>query len=622
MSPFNPDKFRLDSTSQGGVNSSIDRKIEKLSKKCAELIQKNRHKDAKKILSEIKELKSLRLPEDEIASNHDLDDLEKTVVTTPLLQSPHLNNDYQELEKTLATTPLSLENQEKTVVSPLQEIQQIPPDLDKTVVTTPFNPEQITIDQNQQQQSVQQQQQQQKPQQNPSTPQQNPRLPDSSQVQESQETLPIQKSDTKKSTIFGIGACVAAFFVMAFFSFLAFKDFPGRGNYFDWLRAESVYQKAESERNQGSFDSAIANYIEANKIYPELAKAADARGQIQLIKGQTKEALASFKDAAQNNSKNSKFQRDYANALRLNDEEVKAVEIVTMLDTKEPGAPQNKALLALLQLKLNQVEADTTLAKALSNTNDSNFERDYYAGIYYQTKEDLPNSLTCFKRANKAEPMNVLGLLELIKAKTLNKEDSTQEASDLTKVAGNWVESWHANAVQNELQKKYSEAAESYARACKLDSGNSERFSRAAKAYLEAGNNTNAIKFAQDGLKLNASNFNCLDIISEADEHADPSKMEELYQNALKEVPDSAPGWSGLASWQSKDQGKTLEALESQAKAVKLDPKDALMWYQLAIYLDSCGNTKEAIRAAAEAMSLEPENEKYTELRMNLLSND
>ncbi len=622
MSPFNPDKFRLDSTSQGGVNSSIDRKIEKLSKKCAELIQKNRHKDAKKILSEIKELKSLRLPEDEIASNHDLDDLEKTVVTTPLLQSPHLNNDYQELEKTLATTPLSLENQEKTVVSPLQEIQQIPPDLDKTVVTTPFNPEQITIDQNQQQQSVQQQQQQQKPQQNPSTPQKPPRLPDSSQVQESLETLPIQKVGTQKSTIFGICACVAAFFVMAFFSFLAFKDFPGRGNYFDWLRAESVYQKAESERSQGSFDSAIANYIEANKIYPELAKAADARGQIQLIKGQLKEALASFKDAAQNNPKNSKFQRDYANALRLNDEEVQAVEIVTMLDTKEPGAPQNKALLALLQLKLKQPEADTTLAKALSNTNDSNFERDYYAGIYYQTKEDLPNSLTCFKRANKAEPMNVLGLLELIKTKALQKEDATQEASDLTKVAGNWVESWHCNAVQNELQKKYSEAAESYAKASKLDAGNSERFSRAAKAYLEAGNNANAIKFAQEGLKLSASNFDCLDVISKADEHADPSKMEELYQNALKEVPDSAPGWSGLASWQSQREDRSLEALESQAKAVKLNPKDALMWYQLAIYLDSCGNTKEAIRAAAEAMSLEPENEKYTELRMNLLSND
>lgn len=614
MSPFNPDKFRLDSTSQGGVNSSIDRKIEKLSKKCAELIQKNRHKDAKKILSEIKELKSLRLPEDEIASNHDLDDLEKTVVTTPLLQSPHLNNDYQELEQTLATTPLSLENQEKTVVSPLQEIQQIPPDLDKTVVTTPFNPEQITIDQNQQQQ--------QKPQQNPSTPQKPPRLPDSSQVQESLETLPIQKVGTQKSTIFGIGACVAAFFVMAFFSFLAFKDFPGKGNYFDWLRAESVYQKAESERSQGSFDSAIANYTEANKIYPELAKAADARGQIQLIKGQLKEALASFKDAAQNNPKNSKFQRDYANALRLNDEEVQAVETVTMLDTQEPGAPQNKALLALLQLKLKQPEADTTLAKALSNTNDSNFERDYYAGIYYQTKEDLPNSLTCFKRANKAEPMNVLGLLELIKTKALQKEDATQEASDLTKVAGNWVESWHCNAVQNELQKKYSEAAESYAKASKLDAGNSERFSRAAKAYLEAGNNANAIKFAQEGLKLSASNFDCLDVISKADEHADPSKMEELYQNALKEVPDSAPGWSGLASWQSQREDRSLEALESQAKAVKLNPKNALMWYQLAIYLDSCGNTKEAIRAAAEAMSLEPENEKYTELRMNLLSND
>ncbi|MDX2106872.1 MAG: hypothetical protein SFY67_10765 [Candidatus Melainabacteria bacterium] len=598
MSPFNPDKFRLDSTSQGGVNSSIDRKIEKLSKKCAELIQKNKHKDAKKILSEIKELKALRLPEDDSVSNDKaIAELEKTVVTTPMLQIPDSAQRFPDQEKTLATTPLVLDDQEKTVVSPAQEVQKIPEELDKTVVTMPFHPEQNFPAQNNVQQT---------------SPLQN--------VED--QVLNQTKESKNRSTIFGIGACILTFFVMALFSFLAFKDFPGQGNYFDWLRAESVYQKAESERNAGSFDQAITSYLEANKIYPDLAKAADARGSVQLIKEQNKEALSSFKDAALSNPKNSRFQRDYAYALALNDEEVKATEIVTKLDTKESGATQNKALLALLQLKSKQSDADSTISQALAKSNDANAERDFYAGLFYRLKGDLARSQECFKRATTAEPLNVLALLELIKTKEMQNEDATKETNDLTKLAPNWVGAWHMNAKQNESQKKFSEAAENYAKAAKLEPNNSDRFSRAAQAYLQAGKKQDAIKYAQDGLKIRTADFNCLDVISKADENANPLKMEDLYRKALSENEDYAPGWSGLALWQSKQEGKSLEALESQAKALKLDQKDAESWYQLALFLESFNNRKEAQRAAAEAMSLAPENEKYTELRMKLMASD
>lgn len=553
MSPFNPDKFRLDSTSPGGVNTSIDRKIEKLSKKCAELIQKNKHKDAKKILSEIKELKALRLPEVESDPNQ-----ENTLVTTPIFQLPQSeDSDLSEMEKTLATTPLILD-QEKTVISPQATppvVQKIPTELDRTVVTMPFKPD--------------------------------------ADAQENKNQELEVSADSKfknKSTIIGIGACIVTFFVMATFSFFAFKDFPGKGNYFDWLRAESVYQKAESERKEGDFDRAIINYEEANKIYPELAKAADARGLIQILKGNPKEALLSFENATHNNPKNNRFQRDYANALRLNHQEVKALEIVTNLDATDSGAPQNKALLALIQLELKQPEADDSIRQATSNAgnSDTNFERDYYAGIFYRTKGDLANSQECFKRANKAEPMNVLALVEYIKAKELQKEDVTQETSDLTKIAPKW----------------------------------SGSYSKAALAHLKAGKNADAIKFAYDGLKLHSADFDCLDVITKADEHAVPAKMEELYQKALSETPNDPAGWSGLALWQSKQEGKSIQALESQARSVKLDQKNAAAWYQLALYLDMYQNKKEALRAAAEAMSLEPENEKYTSLRMKLLSSN
>jgi len=583
MSPFNPDKFRLDTTAQGGVNGSIDRKIEKLSKKCAELIQKNKHKDAKKILTEIKDLKALRLPEDS-------SDLESTLITTPVL--PVSDSTLEEMEKTLATTPLILD-QEKTVVSPPQEIQKIPQELANTVVTMPFNPN---------------------PNSNP-----NPNPDPTSSENSTQE--PVLESKNK-GTMIGIGICVITFFVMAFFSFFAFKDFPGKGSYFDWLRAESVYQKAEAERNEGSFDQAIANYEEANKIYPELAKAADARGWLQLFKGDEKTALSSFEDAAFNNPKNSKFQRDYANALRRNNQEVKALEVLTKQDPKDASLQQSKALLALIQLRLNQPEADATLREATSNSNIANAERDYYAGIFYRHKGDLSNSIECFKRATKAEPLNVVYLVDLITTKEMKEEDATQEASDYTKIAPKWVGSWNTYAVQNESQKKYAEAAENYVKAARLDPKNSDRCSRAAQAYLKAGKNADALRMANEGLKLRTCDFVCLDVISKADESATPQKMEELYQKALSEVSDYAFGWSSLALYQSKQEGKLMQALESQAKALKLDPKSASDWYQLALYLDLANNKKEALRAAAEAMSLEPENEKYTDLRMKLMSNN
>lgn len=555
MSPFNPDKFRLDSTSPGGVNTSIDRKIEKLSKKCAELIQKNKHKDAKKILSEIKELKALRLPEEEEESNPSQ---ENTLITTPVFQLPESEDkDFSEMEKTLATTPLILD-QETTVISPQAPplvVQKIPTELDRTVVTMPFKPDTVT------------------------------------QENKNQELEDNADSKFKnKSTIIGIAACVLTFFVMAAFSFFAFKDFPGKGNYFDWLRAESVYQKAEAERKEGNFDKAIINYEEANKIYPELAKAADARGLIQILKGQDKDALSSLEDAAYNSPKNSRFQRDYANALRLNNQEVKALEIVTKLDTKDSAVAQNKALLALIQLQLKQPEADDSIRQATSNASngESNFERDYYAGIFYRTKGDLANSQECFKRANKAEPMNLLALVEYIKAKELQNENVTQETSDLTKIAPKW----------------------------------SGAYSKAALAHLKAGKNADAVKFAYDGLKLNNADLSCLDLITKADEHAVPEKMEELYQKALSQTPNDPSGWSGLALWQSRQEGKSIQTLESQARAVKLDQKNAAAWYQLALFLDMYQNKKEALRAAAEAMSLEPENEKYTDLRMKLLSSN
>lgn len=93
-----------------------------------------------------------------------------------------------------------------------------------------------------------------------------------------------------------------------------------------------------------------------------------------------------------------------------------------------------------------------------------------------------------------------------------------------------------------------------------------------------------------------------------------PFEMEQMYAKAAKANPNDPRGWSGLSYWQSR-QGENLPALESQAKAIKLSPKDAKQWYALALLLKTCSNYKESLRAANEAVALEPQNRQYLSLQ-------
>lgn len=627
MSPFNPDKFRLDSTSLGGVNVSIDRKIEKLSKKCAELIQKNKHKEAKKLLEEIKELKALRLPEDDDNQTNKLDaelELDKTLITTPAFQLSEQmeSNGSGDQEKTVVTAQAAMD-QEKTVITPQsildlekQESTVItganPFEMEKTLITTPqFNPEQEQQE-NQQESRLKQ-------------------AFDRSASSRSDNTKSSEENENKdfsrtknNATMVGAGACVIIFFTMAAFSYFAFKDFPGKGNYFEWLRSESVFQKAESERKQGNFKSAIKLYNEAATIYPDSAKALHEAGQVELYAGTNANALVPLEKAAQLNQKNSDYQRDYANALRLNEQGVKAFDIVSRLDQKEKNTPQNKALLGLIEVGLKQPDAETFISDAMRTQStganlNQNHDRDFYAGIYYRIKGEREKSLECLQRANQARPFDVRTLVEYIKAKNQLDQVAEKEAEDLTKLAPEWTASWYIKGEQMEKASKFDQAAECFAKVAKLDPNNSDRFSRLAQNYSKAGKKADAIRAAYDGLKLRNDDFNCIEVIGEADASITPEKMEELYQKALAIHPTYDQGWRGLAFWQNKS-GKIMAALESQSKAVKADPENASNWYGLAVYLDHFQNKSQALRAAAEAMSLEPENEKYTELRMKLLS--
>lgn len=93
-----------------------------------------------------------------------------------------------------------------------------------------------------------------------------------------------------------------------------------------------------------------------------------------------------------------------------------------------------------------------------------------------------------------------------------------------------------------------------------------------------------------------------------------PFEMEQLYAKAAKASPNDARGWSGLSYWQSR-QGQNLLALESQAKAIKLAPKDAKQWYALAVLLKTSSNYKQSLRAANEAVALDPQNNQYLSLQ-------
>ncbi|MBP7860725.1 hypothetical protein KA183_03505 [bacterium] len=112
---------------------------------------------------------------------------------------------------------------------------------------------------------------------------------------------------------------------------------------------------------------------------------------------------------------------------------------------------------------------------------------------------------------------------------------------------------------------------------------------------------------------LSAPSFESLEKMGQQSDKS-PLEMGELYSKAVKASPKEVRGWSGLSYWQSR-QGQNFLALKSQANAVKLSPKDAKQWYALALLLKGCSNYKEALRAAKEAVALEPLNSQYSSLQ-------
>lgn len=113
---------------------------------------------------------------------------------------------------------------------------------------------------------------------------------------------------------------------------------------------------------------------------------------------------------------------------------------------------------------------------------------------------------------------------------------------------------------------------------------------------------------------LNAPNFDNLEKLGE--QNGRPAfEMERLYLQAVKASPNDARGWSGLSYWQGQQEGKLCTSLESQAKAIKLAPKNAKNWYTLALLLKTSSNYKESLRAANEACQLDPGNELYSSLQ-------
>ncbi len=116
-------------------------------------------------------------------------------------------------------------------------------------------------------------------------------------------------------------------------------------------------------------------------------------------------------------------------------------------------------------------------------------------------------------------------------------------------------------------------------------------------------------------------NFDSLEKLGE--QNARPAfEMERLYLQAVQSSPNDPRGWSGLSYWQSRQEGKALKSLESQAKAIKLAPKNAKNWYSLALLLKTYSNYKESLRAVNEAIALEPSNNQYLSLQSQVQNSD
>jgi tetratricopeptide (TPR) repeat protein len=84
-------------------------------------------------------------------------------------------------------------------------------------------------------------------------------------------------------------------------------------------------------------------------------------------------------------------------------------------------------------------------------------------------------------------------------------------------------------------------------------------------------------------------------------------RAHEEYSQSLKDAPESAEGYNGLALVEQK-QGQLDDALDALKHAVALNPKYADAYNNLGVVYELKGNTDQAIASYRKALAADPNN--------------
>ncbi|MCA9803836.1 MAG: tetratricopeptide repeat protein [Cyanobacteria bacterium HKST-UBA02] len=91
----------------------------------------------------------------------------------------------------------------------------------------------------------------------------------------------------------------------------------------------------------------------------------------------------------------------------------------------------------------------------------------------------------------------------------------------------------------------------------------------------------------------------------------------EEYKKAIADVPDDPDFYKHLGGTYAQ-MGKLKEAEDALRTGVKLDPKDWLLWNNLAVTLQMAGKNDECVAALKKALTLHPPDSEAEKMKVTL----
>jgi len=160
-------------------------------------------------------------------------------------------------------------------------------------------------------------------------------------------------------------------------------------------------------------------------------------------------------------------------------------------------------------------------------------------------------------------------------------------------------------------------AAEALERAVKISPHNTQRQAQLGKVYLSAGNLEKADEVFKAAIKVNPKNAEIQTEIGEAYLKAgQDEKAAEAFKGSLN-VVESVHVYNRLGI-ALRRKGKYLEAIEEYKKALRVDPNDEAIYYNMGRAYLEASMKKEAISSFKSALTIDPDFKECKEILVSV----